>query len=69
MLIEIIVEGATQREGGKVRRIDILNAAALLAGGIARRIQRKPSRCIRQEILREGWRKRHEAADQDENFR
>jgi len=53
VFVEIIVEGAAQRDGGKAGGIEIVDAAALFAGGIARRLQVKPPWRVRQEILRE----------------
>jgi hypothetical protein len=70
MFVELIIEGTAQRDGGKAGGIEIVDAAALLAGGIARRLQGKLPRSVRQKVLRESRCCRgNTAADQDENSR
>jgi hypothetical protein len=69
VFVEIIVEGTAQCDGRKAGGIEIVDAAALFAGGIARRLQIKLPRCIRQKVLREGRRSGCNDANQDKNSR
>ena len=69
MLVEIIVEGAMQRDGSEIGSVDLVDATALLACSVMRGQQCQLLRRGLEMVLREARYDRYKTADQGQNFR